>query len=232
MPVTFEKMLGPGHPAVSGNASRENRKSYLYPNGSEIVVGGLDDPDRLYSTEWDTVYVAEATEVTFDTWDKFARAMRHDHMPYHQRMCCCNPGAPGHWLNQRADKCSDRLRDVRTREDYDLQAFNRQPLAGSMRRLVSAHQDNPAYWDCERWDWTPLGKGYVLGELANLSGRRRARLFDGRWKGAEGTVYPEFDEDRHVLPPFRVPPHWPTYVGYDPGYDHPWRDPLVHGSAH
>ena len=92
--VTFEKMLGPGHPAVSGNASRENRKSYLYPNGSEIVVGGLDDPDRLYSTEWDTVYVAEATEVTFDTWDKFARAMRHDHMPYHQRMCCCNPG-PG-----------------------------------------------------------------------------------------------------------------------------------------
>lgn len=219
--VTFENLLGSGHPAISGNASRANRHSYQYPNGSQIVVGGLEDAERLYSTEWDSVYVAEATEIIFDTWDKFARAMRHGRTPYHQRIADCNPGPPGHWLNQRADKCQDVLRVVRTREDYDrLQQFNRKAVAGPMRRLVSVHQDNPAYWDLEAWDWTAEGRSYVLGELGSLTGHRRARLLDGRWVGAEGTVFPEFDEARHVIAPFAIPDDWPIYWGYDPGFDH------------
>lgn len=219
--VTYENLLGPDHPAISGNASRENRHSYKYPNGSEIVVGGLEDADRLYSTEWDTVYVAEATEIPFDTWDRFARAMRHNRTPYHQRIADCNPGAPAHWLNERADRCSDELRIVRTRADYDrLQAYNRKPLQGPMRRLVSVHHDNPAYWDLDGWDWTRLGRTYVLGELGSLTGHRRARLLDGRWVGAEGTVFPEFDESRHVIAPFNIPDDWPIYWGYDPGFDH------------
>jgi len=90
-----------------------------------------------------------------------------------------------------------------------------------MRRLVSVHMDNPAYWSFEDWDWSEQGKSYVLGELARLTGHRRARLFDGRWKAGEGTVYPEFDEARHVVRPFNLPANWPVYVGYDPGYDHP-----------
>lgn len=49
--VTYEtKVLWPGHPAISGDASRANRHSYDYPNGSTIVTGGLDKPERLYST--------------------------------------------------------------------------------------------------------------------------------------------------------------------------------------
>ena len=118
--VTLERdVFWPSHPAMSGDATRANRHSYDYPNGSTIVVGGLDKAEKLFSTEWDLVYVAEATEISEDDWEKFARAMRAGKGPYHQRIADCNPAAPGHWLNQRA-------------------------LAGKMTRLVSRHADNPS----------------------------------------------------------------------------------------
>lgn len=221
--VTLERLLQDSHPHIVGSgAARENRHSYTWHNGSTIVLGGLDQPERLFSTEWDTVYVAEATETTEDAWEKFGRAMRNNRVPYQQRIADCNPSAPGHWLNKRATGAPDYLRDANTPQTYDrLQRFNYGNQDGRMQRLISVHQDNPGYWSMEPWGWTDTGRQYVLGQLATLTGHRKARLFDGRWKAAEGTVFPEFDDARHVIHPFAVPLDWPQFVGIDPGYDHP-----------
>lgn len=222
--VTLERVMEEYGLPISG-PKRDNRHSYDFGNGSSIVCGGLDHPERLFSTEWDTVYVAEATETALDAWEKFGRAMRHRRMPYQQRMADCNPDAPMHWLNLRAYRCSDRLRDVKTRDDYNrLQAYNHGPQGGQsmlMRRLVSVHQDNPGYWDLENWEWTPAGRDFVEGELGRYTGYLRQRLLDGRWRNAQGTVYPEFDQDVHMIAPFAPPEGWPIYCGYDPGFDHP-----------
>jgi hypothetical protein len=214
--VTLEtKVFWEGHEAMAGSeASRENRHAYTYPNGSVIVVGSLDHPDRLFSTEWDAVYVAECTEITEDAWEKFARAMRNRRIPkgvsggpqklgerqaierdeetgiegpafFTQRIADCNPGPPNHWLNLRPER-----------------------VGSQMVRLRSRHRDNPSM---------------TAGELAGLralTGHRRARLYEGRWAAGEGSVYPEFT-DRHVIAPFDIPADWPWYVGIDPGYDHP-----------
>jgi hypothetical protein len=48
-----EKVLGPTHPLVVHGPGPQNRSEYRYPNGSVIVVGGLDKPEKLFSTEWD-----------------------------------------------------------------------------------------------------------------------------------------------------------------------------------
>lgn len=117
--VTLEtKVLPPFHSALTA-VTRAGRRSYDFPNGSTIVVGGLDSPESLYSTEWDFVYVAEATEISEDSWEKFARAMRNGKGPFHQRIADCNPSAPGHWLNKRAK-------------------------TSKMARLISRHADNPS----------------------------------------------------------------------------------------
>jgi hypothetical protein len=51
--VTFEeKVLPPGAPLRYG-PQRENREVYRLGNGSEIVVGGMDRPSRVMSTEYD-----------------------------------------------------------------------------------------------------------------------------------------------------------------------------------
>lgn len=215
-----EKVLGPTHPMVLG-ATRPNRHAYTYPNRSSIVVGGLDNPEKLFSTEWDMVYVNEATEITTDAWELFGRAMRNNRMPFQQRIADCNPGPPSSWLNKRATPAGDDLRDASTPEKYRrLQRFNHGPQSGKMRRLISVHQDNPAYFDLQSWKWTLLGQHY-MANLKTMSGHRLQRMLLGRWVAAEGSVFPEFSESRHVVAPFGIPASWPFWVGYDPGYDHP-----------
>jgi hypothetical protein len=223
-----EKVLGPTHPMVVNGAERGNRNEYRFPNGSVVVVGGLDKPDKLFSTEWDVIYVNEATEISIDAWELFARAMRNQKIvdpltgkTVHQRIADCNPGAPSHWLNKRATRAGDDLRDADTRDRYRrLQRFNHGPQPGPMRRLISVHQDNPAYFDVERWEWTTAGKFFITN-LSSMSGHRQLRMLRGRWVSAEGTVFADFQEDRHVVEPFEIPDSWGLFVGVDPGYDHP-----------
>ena len=117
--VTFEeKVLLPDHPALSG-PSRLNRHSYKYANGSEIVLAGMDQPTRIFSSEYDLIYVQEATELTESEWESLHRALRNHKMPWQQLGGDCNPDAPSHWLNQRC-------------------------ISGKTVRLHSKHSDNPS----------------------------------------------------------------------------------------
>ena len=118
--VTWEtKVLPPGHPALVNGPTRAHRQSYVFPNGSTVVVCGLDKPERTYSSEYDIIYIAEATEVTEDAYEQLHRALRNNRLSWQQIVCDCNPSHPRHWLNQRC-------------------------IAGKMRRIVSRHEDNPA----------------------------------------------------------------------------------------
>jgi len=49
------------------------KQAYEYPNGSRIVVAGFDKPSKLMSSEFDIIYIAEATELeenpTLYDWD-------------------------------------------------------------------------------------------------------------------------------------------------------------------
>ena len=116
--VTYEeKVLPEGDPLKDG-PSREHRTSYVYPNGSELVVGGMDKADRIMSTEYDIIGVVEATELTEDDWEKLTTRLRNAVMPFQQLISDCNPAGPQHWLNQRC-------------------------LKGQTTRVLSRHEDNP-----------------------------------------------------------------------------------------
>lgn len=117
--VTYEsKVLPEGDPIADG-PSRPMRQAYHYPNGSELVVGGMDKADKVMSTEYDIIGVFEATELTEDDFEKLTTRLRNGVMPYQQILADCNPAGPTHWLNQRA-------------------------LRGAMTRLLSRHEDNPS----------------------------------------------------------------------------------------
>lgn len=193
--VTFERdILGLDNPICAG-IQRENRRIYRYPNGSEIVVGGMDRPGRILSTEYDLIYPAEAVQFAEQDWETFIMRTRNYVMPYQQVIGDTNPDVPHHWLKQRCD-------------------------TGVCRMLVSYHKDNPAYWDGQ--DWTPRGVDYVMGKLARLSGVRKARYLDGKWVIAEGAVYEDWREDVHVIDPFEVPSAWRRFRAIDFGYNNPF----------
>ena len=221
--VTLEEQVYPafGFDVPSGG-NREQRQVYPIPGGSCFVTMGMDDQQRTQSAEYAWIYVAEATELAAkDDVLSLAGSLRQAGMPDPQVLVDLNPGPPAHWANQIAEP-APATRHVRSQADYwAIQAHNlTPPQEGRWKRILTRLQDNPHYWDSSRWCYTKAGQAYVE-TLGFLTGHLRRRWLDGDWVSAEGSVYPEFDEARHVVPAFEVPNGWPCWVGFDPGYDHP-----------
>lgn len=209
--ASFEgKVLREGSAVMDRGLQRKNRTSYRYANGSEIVVGGLDDPEKILSTEYDLIYINEAVEVGQREYDQLLGRNRNFKMPYQQIIMDCNPSHSRHWLKMRA---------AQPRLDLDGKPTGK-PL---LTMIKSTHKDNPFYWDEKNRSWTDQGKIYI-SKLSNLTGVQRDRFFDGEWTNAEGVVYKEFDRSIHVIPRSMmptIPGHWPRYMAIDFGYQSP-----------
>ena len=199
--VTLEEKILPQNTAIKMHGGdRERRTYYELPNGSVIVCGGMDpgagtnNRASIMSTEWDMIMLFESTEFTEDEVQKLRTRLRNGKAPYQQIIMDCNPGAPTHFLIQGAN-------------------------AGHWTRCPSRHKDNPRLWNGT--DWTDEGRRY-MAVLDQLTGHRRARLRDGLWAAAEGSVYPEFDAAIHVIDPFDIPKDWRRFRSIDFGYTNPF----------
>jgi hypothetical protein len=117
--VTYEKKVLPHGWLGSLIHFNTTEQQYEYPNGSIIAVGGMDNPDKVLSSEWDMIYPQEATELSENAWETLSIRCRNGAMPYQQLIGDCNPGAPTHWLKRRCDR-------------------------GATKYLVSRHADNPS----------------------------------------------------------------------------------------
>jgi PBSX family phage terminase large subunit len=185
--------------------SAQEPPSYRYRNGSVVAIGGLDKVDKIMSSEYDLVYVQEATELTENDWEAITTRLRNWKVSFQQLLADCNPSAPTHWLKKR---CED----------------------GRTVMIESRHEDNPQLFD-ENGMLTEQGRSY-LEKLDRLSGVRYQRLRLGRWVAAEGVIFDEF-ADIHVidkLPPapreakdeFGVPISWRRFWSIDFGFNHPF----------
>jgi phage terminase large subunit len=118
--VTFrEKVLHPAEGVRFFSGNRERPAAYQYPNGSELVVGGLDKASKVLSSEYDLIYVNQAEELDEAEWETLTMRARYGVMPWQQVLADANPGPPTHWLLARANR-------------------------GMLRMLESRHDDNPA----------------------------------------------------------------------------------------
>lgn len=207
--VTFERdVLPPGDPMMRG-ALRPQRRAYRYPlTGSTIVVGGLNDPVRIMSTEWDLIFVQEARELLESDWEDLSTRLRMGPMPYRRLIGDTNPDRPGHWILRRRD-------------------------AGLTELIATHHVDNPRLYDyhpesgqiLEPPTLTAEGVEY-MERLGALSGPRRRRMLGGEWCQAEGIVYDAWDQETHLVDRFDVPADWARIWVIDWGYRNPlvWQD--------
>lgn len=193
--VTYERhILGEDNPICAG-VQRENRHSYKYDNGSEVVVGGIDKPTRLFSTEYDGIYVQECNELSVGEWESLLRPLRNGKAPYQQLLGDCNPDAPGHWLYKRANE------------------------AHACTMWHTLHEHNPRMHDGTQW--TDFGRKYIA-ILDRLTGVRKERLRWGRWVSAEGVVYDGWNPAIHLIDRFNIPASWPRYRAIDFGFGNPF----------
>lgn len=146
--------------------------------GSVIVLGGMDNPSKVLSTEYDIVYVNECTELTLDEWEKITGRTDRPKLGAAPEPSVvigdCNPDSPNHWIKQRADD-------------------------GLVQLWPTTHRDNPAMWETDPGRWTESGRRYLSGRLMKLTGVRRERFLYGKWVAAEGQVYDAWDDAVHVV---------------------------------
>src|SRR6188768_150195 len=169
--------------------------AYIYSNGATIAIGGMDNPVKVMSTEYDLIYAQEAVELNEEDWESLASRLRNGVVSFQQLIGDTNPEAPTHWLKMRCDSGLTKLYETR-------------------------HTDNPRYYFDDGTP-TPEGKAYVEGILSNLTGLRYARLYQGLWAGAEGIIYDTFDSNVHLIDSFDIPTDWDRYWSIDFGVTNP-----------
>lgn len=193
--VTFEKQvaaqsLADGDVTWYGGSGRIP-PHYRYPNGSRILVGGLDQPGRLLSQELSFVFVDEANQVSITAYETILTRLREKGAPYRQAILACNPDHPKHWAKLRADE-------------------------GKLHMINSLHRDNPYLMD-RNGTPTETGQDYFRF-LDALTGTRRSRFKDGLWVAAEGLVFDSWRDDVNLVDPFDVPDDWDCFWSVDFGY--------------
>lgn len=197
--VTYETKVLPVPADHPNSAVRkyggERPEFYDYPNGSRLVVGGLDVAERVLSSEYDFIYVNQAEELSLNDWEQLTtRATgRAGNAPYTQVFGDCNPDVPTHWILHRA----------------------------RLKRFRQLHEHNPSLFDQATGDITEQGKR-SMAALDALTGVRKKRGRDGLWVAAEGQVYDSFDPDIHLLNPFPIPPDWRRFRSCDFGFTNPF----------
>lgn len=168
---------------------------YKFTNGSFVAIGGLDKPSKIMSSEYDVIYVQEATELEIDDWEALTTRLRNGQVSFQQIIADCNPGAPSHWLNKRSE-------------------------SGKTRMMLSQHEDNPVLFD-EFGRITPGGAAYIA-KLDALTGVRYLRLRKGLWAAAEGLVYENYNPAIHLVDWFEPPQDWSRWWAVDFGFKNPF----------
>lgn len=191
-----EGSLRSGYVTFFGGSAREPAQ-YRFANGSRVLIGGMDNPDKVMSTEFDLIFVQEAIELSENDWEALTTRLRNGRLPRMQIIADTNPSAPSHWLRRRA-------------------------AAGTLRMIESRHEDNPTLFG-DDGELTPGGVDYIR-RLDNLTGVRLHRLRHGRWVAAEGVVYEEWDPSVHLvdIDPAAIPLDWPRIWAVDFGFTNPF----------
>ena len=168
---TFERVIKNSPVETYGG---EKPEKYIYPNGSVIWVGGMDNADKVLSSERDFIYVNQAEELLENDWELLLTRTtgRGAIMPYTMLFGDCNPSGSKHWIRERN-------------------------LSSKLRLIQTSHRDNPSLYD-EQGNITEQGIR-TMQRLDALSGVRRKRLKEGLWATAEGAVYDSFDSAIHVI---------------------------------
>ena len=132
-----------------------NPRMWIYPNGSVVRIGGMDNSSKVLGGEFDMAYVSQAEELSKDAWETLTTRTngRGAVVPYPMIGGDCNPSTPNHWILERAK-------------------------AGRMKLYESRHEDNPVLHDGQNWTIQGMKE---LESLESLTGTRYARLRLGMW---------------------------------------------------
>lgn len=188
----------------------ESTKEMKFISGSRIFFRycrNISDLDKFQGTEFDVLFIDEATQFTEEMYDMMKACVRGVNSFPKRIYLTCNPGGRGHgWVKRlfidrayKSGECGD---------DY----FFIKSLVTDNKALI---KKDPSY----------------IKKLEALPAKLRKAWLDGEWDIFEGQFFEEFTDDQahykdrrltHVIEPFEIPPDWIIYRSFDFGYSKPF----------
>ena len=188
----------------------DSKKEFRFVNGSEIIFRYLDtdkDLDRFQGTEFDILFLDEATQFSEDQYKMLIACVRGVNDFPKRVYITCNPGGVGHqWVKRLF---IDRI--YNTGEEPEEYSF-----------IQAGVRDNKALMEMQ--------PDYIK-QLEALPPKIREAWLNGSWDVYMGQFFEDFYNfpdhyaDRvgtHVIDPFEIPDGWKIYRSFDWGYNKPF----------
>ena len=188
----------------------DSKKEFRFVNGSEIIFRYLDtdkDLDRFQGTEFDILFLDEATQFSEDQYKILIACVRGVNDFPKRVYITCNPGGVGHqWVKRLF---IDRI--YNTGEEPEEYSF-----------IQAGVRDNKALMEMQ--------PDYIK-QLEALPPKIREAWLNGSWDVYMGQFFEDFYNfpdhyaDRvgtHVIDPFEIPDGWKIYRSFDWGYNKPF----------
>lgn len=171
---------------------------FFFANGSVIKFGhyGPGDDDEYQGSEWDWIFIDEATQFTEAQFRILGACLRGATKTPRRMYLTCNPGGVGHMWVKRLFIDRDYL-PGENGKDYTF--------------IAATVDDNPQL----------LAASPEYKQMLDLLPEdvRRAWRY-GDWDALAGTFFPEFRAESHVIKSFlRIPAEWRKYRAFDYGLD-------------
>lgn len=188
----------------------DNNKIFTFRNGSVLMFAYCardQDLDRLQGTEYDVIYLDEATQLSEYQMRAIEACLRGANDFPKRMYFTMNPGGQGHAFIKRI--FIDR--NYKAGEHAEEYTFI-QSLVTDNKALMEAQPD------------------YVK-QLEALPPKLRKAWLEGDWNVFEGQFFEEFRDDpdhykdhcfTHVIEPFRIPAGWNIIRSFDWGYNKPF----------
>jgi len=165
------------------------------------------DLDHLQGTEFDVIFLDEATQMSEYQMKTIAACLRGVNSFPKRIYYTCNPGGQGHQFIRRifVDK---KYEPGENPEEFEFI----QSLVTDNKALMESQPD-------------------YIRQLEALPPKLREAWLHGSWDVYEGQFFEEFADrpehyiDRqwtHVIEPFEIPDGWTIYRSFDWGYHHPF----------
>lgn len=167
--------------------NKTDKVFYHKLTGNEIICKGLDEPEKIKSVQGITsMWIEEATELTFDDFTQLLLRIRGEKPNYIQYILTFNPISENHWLKSKLVE-SNNFDLTIIRSNY---THNHYLSAQDKKTLESLKDTNPLYYQI-----------YCLGEWG---------IEDKSGKFAYA-----FDRDKHVVTGLNYDDHYELYLSFD-----------------
>jgi hypothetical protein len=185
--------LGLPKPKVCNNNVRSGNLYIKFAWGAEVICKSADNPASLLGDAVDLVIYSESAQLKREIRERYVQPTVITTRG--RELVPTTPDQGGDWVRE--------LFELGQRADYpDIDSFSWDVRANPTYPIEEFNRAKKFY-----------GKDHPVFREQYL----------GEWVFHSGRVYPSFQEETHVIPPFAIPKSWPVIRGIDFG----GRDPFV-----